>query len=249
MKKILIFFLLFIYSLSFEPVSFQELDIDVSKFAVASSTNQIILVLPYNYSTSNAMLYFYVKEGDKWVQRTETKAYIGKNGLGKTIEGDKKTPVGVYKFNSYFGIEENPGTDLPYVKVNESHYWDGDSESKNYNTFVNYEIYHDFNTSESEHLIDYNPGYEYAINIDYNKEQTPKKGAGIFLHCFTHNPYTAGCVAIDKYELYYIYKEINKDCHIIIDTKENMNKYYASSDSSASNFIIVGILMWLILLM
>lgn len=244
MQKILLFLLLFIYSLSIEPQSLTDLDIDISKFKVASSTNQIILVIPPNYTSTSAMLYFYVKEGKKWVQRVETKAYVGKNGLGKKIEGDKKTPVGVYKFNCYFGIEENPGTNLPYVKVNKSHYWDGDSNSKNYNTLVNIETYSNFNTSDSEHLIDINPGYEYALNMDYNKEQTPKKGSGLFLHCFTENTFTAGCVSIDKNELYSIYKEINKDCHIIIDTKQNMTKYY-----SASNFISIGIFMFISLIL
>ena len=173
------------------------------------------------------MLYFYEKKGNKWMQHIETNAFIGKNGLGKEVEGDMKTPVGVYKFNFYFGIEDNPGTNLTYVKINQSHYWDEDSNSKNYNTFVNIETYPDFNTSISEHLIDKNPGYEYALNIDYNKEQTPYKGAGLFLHCFTHNKFTAGCVAIDKNNLTFIYKEINKDCYIIIDTKDNMTKYYS----------------------
>lgn len=242
MKKFLCFLLIFVYSLSIEPQSLTELDIDISKFIVSSSTNQIILVIPQNYSSTSAMLYFYVKEEDKWEKYIETEAFIGQNGLGKEIEGDRKTPVGVYKFNCYFGIEDNPGTHLNYVKVNQSHYWDGDSNSKNYNTLVNIETYSDFDPSECEHLIDVNPGYEYALNIDYNKEQTPKKGAGLFLHCFTERPYTAGCVAIEKEQLKTIYKEINKDCHIIIDTKENMTKYYTSSDSN-SNFIRKGILM------
>ena len=240
MKKFLCFLLIFVYSLSIEPQSLTKLDIDISKFEVSSSTNQIILVIPQNYSSTSAMLYFYVKEKDKWVPHIETNAFIGLNGLGKEKEGDKKTPVGVYKFNCYFGIEDNPGTNLNYVKVNESHYWDGDNNSKNYNTLVNAEIYSDFNKSECEHLIEVNPGYEYALNMDYNKKQVPKKGAGLFLHCFTKNNYTAGCVAIQKDQLKNIYQEINEDCHIIIDTKENMTKYYSSSNS---NFIRKGILM------
>ena len=246
MKKFLLI-LLFSYSFLIQPQSLTELDIDISKFAVASEINQIILVIPPNYTSTSAILYFYTKEGNNWVKHTETDAYIGLNGLGKTIEGDKKTPVGVYKFNCYFGIYDNPGTKLPYVKVNQSHYWDGDSNSKRYNTLVNNETYTDFNQSDSEHLIDVNPGYEYALNMDYNKDGTPHKGAGLFLHCFTERNYTAGCVAIDKNKLSNIYKIINEDCHIIIDTKENMTKYYGSSNNS--NFITKGILMLLLLIL
>ena len=234
MRESLLFILIIVFCFSF----IKTLDIDISKFRVASIVDQIILVIPPNYTSTSAILYFYVREGNNWVQRKETNAFIGANGLGKEREGDSKTPVGVYKFNCYFGIEDNPGTNLSYIKVNQSHYWDADSKSKNYNTLVNNETYSDFNVSESEHIIDINPGYEYCLNMDYNEEQTPYKGAAIFLHCFTGRNYTGGCVAIEKNELRSIYREINEDCHIIIDTMENMTKYYSSS-----NFIKFGLTM------
>ena len=238
MVEFFIICLLFVYSFSLSPQFSDENEIDVSKFKVASSTDQIIVVIPPYYTSTDAMLYFYIKKDNKWNLHTRTEAYIGKNGLGKEREGDNKTPIGVYQFNRYFGIEDNPGTNLPYVKVNESHYWDGDSNSSRYNTLVNNETYKDFNASDSEHLIEYNPGYEYALNIDYNKEQTPKKGAGIFLHCFTDRQHTAGCVAINKEKLKNIYKEVNENCYIIINTKENMTQYYYDS-----KFINLGLIM------
>jgi L,D-peptidoglycan transpeptidase YkuD (ErfK/YbiS/YcfS/YnhG family) len=226
MKIFVAFLILFIYSFAVEVESPLELDIDISKFKVASLTDQIILVIPPNYTTTSAMLYFYVKEENQWKEYLQAEAYIGKNGLGKEKEGDCKTPVGVYQFNAYFGIKDNPGTNLPYVKVNVSHYWDGDSDSDRYNQMVNYETYKDFSTDESEHLIEIDPGYEYAMNINWNKEGIPKKGSAIFLHCFTRNKYTAGCVAIHYLNLAEIYRKINDNCYIIIDTKENMTRYY-----------------------
>ena len=161
-----------------------------------------------------------------FIKRVNISANIGKNGLGKTIEGDMKTPVGIYKFNRYFGIEDNPDTDLPYVKVNRSHYWNGDSNSDRYNQLVNYEIYQDFDRSDSEHLIEVYPGYEYAMNINYNEEGIKKKGSAIFLHCLTRRNYTAGCVAIDKLNILKVYNRLNENCYIIIDTLKNMTKYY-----------------------
>ena len=244
MDKFFILLLLTIYS--FQVIISN--DIDVSKFRIASLVNQIILVIPPNYTTTEAMLYFYVKNGNKWVERMETEAIVGRNGFGKTKEGDGKTPVGMYQFDCYFGINDNPGTDLPYIQVNESHYWDGDSKSKNYNTLVNNETYSNFNHSESEHIIDYNPGYEYVLNIDYNKEQTPNKGSAIFLHCFTGRNYTGGCISIDKYDLHSIYTEINGDCYIIIDTEENMTKYYFNKNNSSKYLSFRILLLFLILL-
>ena len=252
MKQILIFLLLFISSFSIEPELINELDLNISKFKVAEQTNQIILVIPPNYTTTTAMLYFYVKENDVWLNHLATKAHIGQNGLGKEKEGDNKTPIGIYQFNYYFGIHDNPGTDLPYLKVNESHYWIGDPDSPRYNQLVNNEIFSDFNKTKSEHLIEIDPGYEYALNIDYNKEGTPNLGSAIFLHCFTKRTYTAGCVAIDVNELKNIYPKIDKDCFIIIDTKENMTKYYSTSDNNSyyinNGLFIIFFLVFILLL-
>ena len=235
MKAFYIFLLLFVFS--FSTIIPIDTLIDPSKFKIASLVDQIILVIPPSNTSTDAMLFFYVKKNSKWEEHMETEAYIGEKGLGKTIKGDKKTPVGVYKFNRYFGINDNPGISLPYVKINESYYWDGDSKSKNYNTLVNNETYQDFNISDSKHLIEMDPGYEYALNIDYNEEQTPDKGSGIFLHCFTGKSYTDGGIAIDKYDLHSILREINEDCHIIIDTEQNMEKYTNNVRKSSSNFI------------
>ena len=46
-----------------------------------------------------------------------TSVYVGKNGLGKTGEGDAKTPVGTLRPLSAFGIKPNPGTKMPYIDV------------------------------------------------------------------------------------------------------------------------------------
>ena len=250
MDKILIFLIIISFTASLLPQSFiptNILDIDISKFSIASSTDQIMLVIPDNYTTSFAKFYFYIKENNQWISKLSVDAYIGSNGLGKTIEGDRKTPVGVYKFNCYFGIKDCPNKKLPYIKVNESHYWDGDSNSDKYNQLVNYEIYKDFDIEESEHLITINPGYEYAINMNYNEKCIPKKGAGIFLHCFTERQYTAGCVAISESDMYKVYTLINQNCHIIIDTKENMTKYFNNdnNDNNGSIYLNIGLLAFI----
>ena len=52
------------------------------------------------------------------------------------------------------------------------------------------------------------------------------------------------CFSIDKNELYTIYREINGDCHIIIDSKENMTKYYSNT-----NFIKFGLIIFISLIL
>ena len=203
-----------------------SLELDISKFKISSETVQIMLVIADNYTTTEADFYFYIKENNIWKNIIKSNAYLGLNGLGKLIEGDKKTPVGIYKFNKYFGIKKNPWTKFPYTLITESLYWNSDPNSDKYNLLVDYNEYKNFDTNKSEHLIDYSPGYNYAMNINYNEERIPNKGSGIFLHCFTKNKYTFGCISISENNMIEIYKILNENCCIIIDSKDNMKKYY-----------------------
>ena len=111
----------------------------------------------------------------------EVESHIGKDGLGLESEEDSKSPIGAFTFNKYFGIADNPGTKLPYIKVNESFYWNSDSESDRYNLLVNIETYKAFNPNISEHLIEYDLAYKYAMNLNYNEKREPYKGSAYFL--------------------------------------------------------------------
>ena len=211
--------ILFLQYLSYENT------FDVTKLKISRQTDQIMIVVPKDHYTYSGFFYYYIKKENKWIEFMSTEAHLGKNGLGKQIQGDKKTPVGVYSFNCYFGINDNPGTKLPYVKLNESHYWQGDSYAERYNQLVNIETFKDFDTDECEHLIEETLGYKYAMNINYNEKVIPFKGAGIFLHCFTENPYTAGCVALSEADMIRVFRNVNKNTLILIDYIENIYNY------------------------
>ena len=199
---------------------------DVTKLKISSQTDQIMIVVPLMQGNLySANFYYYIKNGDTWIEYLVSEAHIGLNGLGKLREGDKKTPIGTFTFNSYFGIAENPTTKLPYIKLNNSLYWDGDSNSDRYNLMVDYDKYKDFDTSESEHLIDETLGYQYAMNMNYNEKREAWKGAGIFLHCYTERAWTAGCVALPHYNMYKVIKTDNKNAIIVIDYLENIYNY------------------------
>lgn len=122
-------------------------------------------------------------------------AFTGKNGLGKKEEGDGKTPMGIFLITEAFGIKENPGTELPYTKVNEFHYWSEEEET--YNQLVDVRKM-EKKMIKGEHLIEHAPAYHYALVIGYNQEGIYKKGSAIFLHGKTDRAYTAGCVAISE---------------------------------------------------
>lgn len=134
-----------------------------------------------------------------WTKLSECTAKYGKAGLGKTKEGDNKTPVGVFKMNTPFGIKDaEAGFPTNYIKVDNDNYWNGDSGSELYNKLVSTRTYTDFKTVESEHLINYAPYYNYCIDTGYNADSTPYKGSAIFLHCVVGNENTHGCIAIPE---------------------------------------------------
>lgn len=125
-------------------------------------------------------------------------AYLGRQGLGKEKEGDDKTPVGLFKMNTPFGIKDREeGFPDNYLKLDDRYYWNGDSESDRYNKLVNIEEYQDFNKKLSEHLVEVTTCYDYAVDTGYNIEGTPYKGSALFLHC-ERGINTAGCIAIKE---------------------------------------------------
>ena len=122
---------------------------------------------------------------------------LGRKGMGKEKEGDEKTPVGIFRMNTPFGIKAaEEGFPANYLKVDSSYYWNGDSASDRYNKLVNTGSYTAFDKKESEHLADYAGYYDYALDMGYNADGTAHKGSALFLHCSVEGQNTGGCVAV-----------------------------------------------------
>ena len=162
----------------------------------ADETDQIIWV--EHTGGSRARLTVHEKQDGVWKQLYACDAYVGKNGMGKTREGDKKTPVGTYNLTTPFGLREDPGARIDYTQVTKYHYWCGTSDSDYYNQLVDERIVDRRHTSSDEYLIEYGGVYNYCMFIDYNAAGLPHKGSCIFLHCTGTRKYTAGCVAVSE---------------------------------------------------
>lgn len=158
-----------------------------------------------------------------WTETLTTHGFIGQKGLGKTEEGDMKTPIGKFSITDVFGIKENPGTVLPYTKVDDNYYWVDDSNSKYYNKFVTTkEVDKDWNSAER--IIDETIAYGYVLALDYNAECTPGAGSAIGIHVLK-NGTTSGCIAIPENDMIELLKNIKKDCKVVIDYSENIDRY------------------------
>ena len=186
----------------------------VAQLEAASQTSQIVLV--EHTSGSKAVLSVHEKLDGQWVELYRCDAYLGKNGIGKTKEGDKKTPAGTYNLTTPFGIKSDPGAKLPYTKVTKYHYWCGTSDSGYYNQLVDEREVDRKHTSSDEYLIEYKGVYNYGMFIDYNAAGEAGKGSCIFLHCTGSKKYTSGCVAIPESAMKKIIQWVGEGAKIVI---------------------------------
>ena len=196
----------------------------VANLPAAKTAKQLFVVGAVGQTTAWVSLHQKDTQG-QWQQLMSTPGYIGKNGLGKTKEGDNRTPVGTFHFTEAFGIGADPGCKaFPYKQVDENIYWSGDwSPGMQYNKMVDARQFPGLNKENSEHIVDYNPNYIYCMNISYNEAGTPGKGSAIFLHCLdSHKPFTGGCVAIPEAKMRYVLQNVQKDCVVVIDSLSNL---------------------------
>ena len=144
------------------------------------------------------------------------KCSIGKNGSTfKKIEGDKKTPKGLFSIgNVYYRKDRNfkPITKLKCIAINNKMGWCNDIKNNKYNKLIkiNKKIKY-----EKMFRKDYK--YDYLIPINYNVKKTKiGKGSAIFIHLTKNYKSTAGCVALKKKDLLILLRLINKKTKIKI---------------------------------
>lgn len=125
----------------------------LQKYEKSKKVNQLIFVKYRGKSKANIVLY--EKVNGKFKKVFGCIGYVGKNGIGKKREGDKKTPTGTYGFTKAFGIKKNPRSKIKYIKLNKYHYWSGDR--RYYNQMI--DIRKVKASRSGEHLIDYKPHY------------------------------------------------------------------------------------------
>ena len=200
----------------------------VANLDAAATADQMLIVAAFSETATDAWVSLHEKQADgTWKMVMTTPGFIGKNGLGKTKEGDAKTPTGVFHFNRAFGIADDPGCKIPYVKVDNDTYWSGDPrEGFHYNELVNVKDLPDLDleSGDSEHIIDYPYHYQYCLNISYNEDGTPGLGSAIFLHCYgPAKPFTGGCVAIPEDHMKYVMQHVDENTAVVIDTYETLS--------------------------
>ena len=140
---------------------------------------------------------------------------IGKKGLiKKKVEGDKKTPIGIFSLgNLYFRKDRNekPQTKLKCIPIKKNMGWCNDVKSKKYyNKLIKItkKIRH-------EKLFRKDYRYDFVIPINYNTKNIKiGRGSAIFIHLSKRLLPTAGCIALQKKDFLILVKIINKNTKI-----------------------------------
>ena len=145
------------------------------------------------------------------------KCCIGKNGLSKKkIEGDKKTPIGLFKLgNLYFRKDriKKPNSYLKKIVIKKNMGWCNDvTNKKKYNKLFKIK-------KRIKHELLFRKDYKYdlLIPIKYNYiKPLTGKGSCIFLHLTKNYKPTAGCIALKKKDFLIMLRLINKKTKIRI---------------------------------
>ena len=145
------------------------------------------------------------------------KCCIGKNGLSKKKkEGDKKTPVGIFKIENLYYRKDKislPKTKLKCIRINPKMGWCDDLKNpKNYNKLIRVK-----KNINHEKLYRRDGKYDLIIPIKYNyKKPILGKGSCIFLHLSKNYKPTLGCIALSKKDFLIMIKIIDKNTKIKI---------------------------------
>ena len=164
------------------------------------NVGQLLIVYTEKPENFSAVFVALEKKDNKWVVKQEPiAAGIGKNGFAlpnQKIEGDGKSPTGIFKLGKLFSYEKQTHTLLENQQTTEDDKWIDDPNSPDYNRH----IVGPTNAKSYENLLLNTDVYKYCMVIEYNTNPVVKeKGSAIFFHLSKkENSFTAGCVSIKE---------------------------------------------------
>lgn len=163
---------------------------------------QVVTLAAASATSTTATLTAWERAGNGWrIAVGPVSARIGSGGVGAASESSTRTPAGTFRLTEAFGRAGNPGTALPYRRVDGDDWWVSDVNSPRYNQYAQCAPGTcDFDERAGENLYAQGAVYDQAVVIDYNRAGRRGAGSAFFLH-ISNSRATAGCVAIERYAL------------------------------------------------
>ena len=171
-----------------------------------------------------------VNFNNKYFLKVGSKIYgcqIGEGGLIKAVkktEGDKSTPTGKWYLKTVFYRSDKVlrpklkrKNILKIKKITKNCGWCDDIKSNYYNKHIKIS---NFKSPELkyEKLWRKDNAYDIFIEISHNLKPTIRnRGSAVFIHCsFSDKRKTAGCVALEKKDLFFLLKNVKNNSYIKI---------------------------------
>ncbi|WP_433789227.1 L,D-transpeptidase family protein [Actinoplanes sp. CA-252034] len=194
------------------------------ELAHVGNARQVIVVTGRGWSSTHATVRAFQRGADgRWRQRFATmNARTGHGGwkwASSRRQDTGQTPAGTFTLTSAFGVRADPGTRLPYRRVDGNDYWAGDNRDPGtYNLFQpSASPKRTWRISQSERLAAYPRQYAHAVVINFNTPSgvrwdaarrqyvaatraDTRRGSAIFLHA-SGSGSTAGCVSVSRPDL------------------------------------------------
>ena len=191
-----------------------------------NNVDQLLVAINDNDSSNKAIVVALEKVNKKWkIKLGPVQASIGRTGFalpGEKMEGDGKSPTGIFDLGQLYTYEASVKTSLPFIQTNSEDKWIDDPNHENYNSHIRGNT-----TAKSfEHLKLSSIDYKYCMVIEYNTHPVVKgKGSAIFFHLADANySPTAGCVAIKESDMDQIllWLDPNKQKAILMGNKNHL---------------------------
>jgi len=180
---------------------------------------QAVVVNTENWDATKgtAQLFFRKTSKSKWKLVGESfPIVVGKNGMAwgaglnelpsdtgrllLKVEGDGKSPAGIFALTSAFGSSEKAKfVKLPYTKLEEFTECIDDVKSGHYNRIVDRMKVGNFDWKSSEKMLEIGEQYDLGVFAAHNFERQAGGGSCIFLHIWkdAESP-TVGCTAMAR---------------------------------------------------
>lgn len=190
--------------------------------AIPDASGQMLLVITDSDTATTGNLCRFTRGSDETWQKAgdEIPIILGRSGLAwgkglhpenltglpKKVEGDGKSPAGVFLLSAIFGYptgEELPELHMPYLHVSELTECIDDIDSKFYNQIVARDQADSVDWQSSEKMREVGEEYFFGVTVDHNTDVTePGAGSCIFLHIWEGpDDTTSGCTAMSRANL------------------------------------------------
>jgi len=221
------------------PGAVVHFDLELGDLELGNSQQVIIVTARSWGSRTGTVTAYQVSAGGGWEPVLgPMRAMLGHSGLIRAAQrrqGTGKTPTGTFRIVSAFGRQPDPGTSMPYLRIDRDDAWTYHPKvPSTYNMLQTAPRSWRSYGGYVEHLWSYGVQYDYVAVMDYNLPGEPirtgadgvrrtskpadtARGGGIFLHA-SDGKVTAGCIAVPVGQMRAIMRWLDpaKDPRIVV---------------------------------